>query len=366
MAKKNISIFTSIEGHYTLALALNQLLSEKYNVSIFAERDNSFNLYLPIYQLFPGALKFPFQLSKKEKVVDILHQYSKAKYQKRLAAFCRKHESDMCINTFWMYNRSLENITAARNIPLINLLTDPRTVHPVIIAEKAAANLIFDEQQAGFCREFFPDANYLQTGWLVRQEYEVPYNKIAIREELKLEKDVFTILLASGSEGTNIITKILPALITTTTPLQIIVACGTNKTLFRTIQTLARLALRVNKRHTLLPIPFTTKLQLYMQAADIVMGKAGPNSIFEAVATKTPFFAITHIAGQEDGNLDIIREHNLGYVEENTSKAANLLKKIIQHPQELEKFQPSLEKMATYNQGSKQKILDLVESLLRD
>jgi UDP-N-acetylglucosamine:LPS N-acetylglucosamine transferase len=45
-----------------------------------------------------------------------------------------------------------------------------------------------------------------------------------------------------------------------------------------------------------------------LSASDIVFGKAGPNFLFNVVACKKPFVAITHVGGQEDGNLDIIRK----------------------------------------------------------
>jgi UDP-N-acetylglucosamine:LPS N-acetylglucosamine transferase len=101
-----------------------------------------------------------------------------------------------------------------------------------------------------------------------------------------------------------------------------------------------------------------------MQAADLVIGKAGPNMLFETVATETPFFAITHIAGQEDGNLDIIRDYNLGYVEENILKAQRILKQIINHPEQLDKFKTDILKLKKYNQQSKEKLLKIIANLI--
>jgi UDP-N-acetylglucosamine:LPS N-acetylglucosamine transferase len=101
-----------------------------------------------------------------------------------------------------------------------------------------------------------------------------------------------------------------------------------------------------------------------MQASDLVIGKAGPNLLFETVATKTPFFAITHIAGQEDGNLDIIKEYKLGYVEENTIKANRLLGDIINHPEKLKKFLPHIEKLATYNRQAANILSQTISKLL--
>jgi UDP-N-acetylglucosamine:LPS N-acetylglucosamine transferase len=98
-----------------------------------------------------------------------------------------------------------------------------------------------------------------------------------------------------------------------------------------------------------------------MQASDLVIGKAGPNSVFEAVACLTPFFATTHIAGQEDGNLDIIRELKLGYVEEDSVKAAKLLHQIIENPKQLENFKENLNVLSDYNKQAKTKLKVLLD-----
>ena len=71
-----------------------------------------------------------------------------------------------------------------------------------------------------------------------------------------------------------------------------------------------------------------------MGIADLIIGKAGPNTIFETVAAKKPFIAITHIAGQEDCNLDLIKEYQLGFVEENAIKVVEALARCVEetHP----------------------------------
>ena len=89
-----------------------------------------------------------------------------------------------------------------------------------------------------------------------------------------------------------------------------------------------------------------------MQMADLIIGKAGPNLIFESVASQKPFLAISHIPGQEDGNLDIIKDYKLGYVEENPFKAAKLLRSVINDPSNLQQFQAAIAKLRVTNQKS--------------
>ena len=79
-------------------------------------------------------------------------------------------------------------------------------------------------------------------------------------------------------------------------------------------------------------LEFTKELDKYIKISDLVIGKAGPNLLFETVAAKKPFMAVSHIHGQEDGNLEIIRNYKIGFVEENQIKAIKLIKSIINKP----------------------------------
>ena len=169
-------------------------------------------------------------------------------------------------------------------------------------------------------------------------------------------------LVVAGSEGTATILKILPAFINCNRRVEVIVACGTSKKLASTITTLAKVIHLSNPREMVKvsALGFTKEIYLYLQAADLVLGKAGPNLLFEATATKTPFMAITHISGQEDGNLDIIKEYKLGWVEEEPVKAIRLLKKILDKPEMLDRFNPHLEKLAAHNKGAKKILADLI------
>ena len=101
-----------------------------------------------------------------------------------------------------------------------------------------------------------------------------------------------------------------------------------------------------------------------MAVSDLVVGKAGPNLIFETVAAKKPFMAVCHIAGQEDGNLSLIKKKKLGLVEENPVRAIRLLKKIINKPQILNRFEKFIKKERQYNKEAGDKLVKIVKNLL--
>lgn len=86
--------------------------------------------------------------------------------------------------------------------------------------------------------------------------------------------------------------------------LQIILAAGTN----------SRLQQMFRNRPACHVLPFTKAIAPWMACADLVMGKAGPNMLFETVTLGKPFLAATVLPGQEEGNLEMIRTYRLGWV----------------------------------------------------
>jgi len=88
-----------------------------------------------------------------------------------------------------------------------------------------------------------------------------------------------------------------------------------------------------------------------LQASDIVFGKAGPNFMFDVVASRKPIVAITHIGGQEDGNVEIIKKKKLGWVKEKPGEAASFLLEYLEKPKYYEKlYLKDISKEAKNNQ----------------
>ena len=362
--KKKVAIFTAPEGHLSISEAISESLSKKYKIDIFFQRDPAFSLYVPIYQLIPQAPRILFKISKNKPSVKIVNQIFEKNYYDLIKKFIENKSPDLCISTHWLYHPSLSTICSKKKIPYLNAISDPRSIHPFCTAKSPCTNLVFDQLAINHCKKNSPNKDYQEIGWFVRNTYEKKYQIQEVRKKLNLDEQKFTVLVVSGSEGTSAILKILPALFAKSKPFNMIIACGNNTVLRKSISALIPIVKQQNPTLNLTSLPFTKNLHKYMQAADLIVGKAGPNTLFESVATLTPFFAITHISGQENGNLDIIRDYNLGYVEENPFKAAKLLIEIINHPEQLMQFQKPLKKLADYNLQAKTKLLKLIAKLL--
>jgi 1,2-diacylglycerol 3-beta-galactosyltransferase len=119
------------------------------------------------------------------------------------------------------------------------------------------------------------------------------------RAALGLEPDRFTVLLIGGGEGMGRIAELAVAIDGAGLPAQQVVICGRNNTLR---QRLARHAWRTSTR----VLGFVDDMPRWMQAASVVVTKAGPSTICEALVTGRPILLTGYVPGQESGNVDYV------------------------------------------------------------
>ena len=104
---------------------------------------------------------------------------------------------------------------------------------------------------------------------------------------------------------------------------QVIVVCGMNK------QLLGKLMKLAEERPKLFHLyPYVNNMRELLGASDVVVGKAGPNLLFESIFMEKPFLATGCLPGQEEGNLEFIKRENLGWVVEEPKEAVELLEEL--------------------------------------
>ncbi len=369
--KKTIGIFSTKQGHQSIAEAIKEKIeraaNDRYQVKIFYTKlllEQPYNFF---YRFAPSSFKFPYNLSVKivEKDAElkklIFYHFFQTTYRSSLQ-FTKKNEIDLAISCYFPFSPTLEKIQNKMGIPYLNIITDPRTIHPWQISTQAQSNFFFDQTAIA---NFHKQCQAAVSGWFVSDKYEKNYDKEKVKQELKIKEDL-VFLIVSGSDGSEAILKILPSLINCQKPLRVFVACGKNQALYKNVLGVKKsLTLFGQSKAVITPLGFTQDMHLYMQAADLIIGKAGPNTLFESVATLTPFFAITHMV-QEEGNLDIIKEKHLGYVEEKAEIANDKLLKIINRPEQLKVFQKSLIDLKKYNQQSGKILIRKIDQIFQE
>lgn len=122
-----------------------------------------------------------------------------------------------------------------------------------------------------------------------------------------LEPALPTILLSAGGFGVGPIDKMVQALTTMKTAAQVVAVCGRNEELRQRMQALAN-GLPADCKVRVVPIGYTTEIDEYMSASDILLGKPGGLTSSEALAKGLAFVIVNPIRGQEERNSDHLLE----------------------------------------------------------
>jgi spore coat polysaccharide biosynthesis predicted glycosyltransferase SpsG len=350
-------------GHISIAKGIKEALEGNYQTEIGYTEIEPFSRisYHFVYKFFPELFRIAFSLSRFDTLRHLFDLFVERTYKDKLESLIVKGKPDIVINIYFEFDSSLKKLKEKYHFKLLNVLADPWTFSKVQIS-KDVLNITFDSHSLEKLKSFEPNVKATSAGWFMEKKYREmgKIDKKKLRIELNLDKDIFTLCVVSGSEGTFNIFKILRTFLDRKYKMQVIILCGNNSEMFQIVKTLKSISETIHGPK-IYGISYTEDMQKYLRAADLVIGKAGPNTMFETAAVLTPFFAISHVAGNEDGNLDIIKRYGIGFVEENPGKAARKLKEIVENPEMLDKFSKNLKILADYNQKSGEKLLKILE-----
>lgn len=142
--------------------------------------------------------------------------------------------------------------------------------------------------------------------------------KRQLRRQLGLKVEQPTVLLVGGGAGIGPLKGIAQAVAAALAALrrgQLVIICGRNE----------RLRRHLAEQEWVIPTTvrgFVTDMPHWMGAADLIITKAGPSTIAEALVVGLPILLYGFIPGQEEGNVDFVVEHGAGvYVGEPTEIA---------------------------------------------
>jgi UDP-N-acetylglucosamine:LPS N-acetylglucosamine transferase len=95
----------------------------------------------------------------------------------------------------------------------------------------------------------------------------------------------------------------------------------------------------------------------------VVMGKAGPNMLFETVTLGKPFIATTYIPGQEECNLQVIERYDLGWVALEPERQGAVIHELVSDPAKLAAMSATVNAYRAWNTEANQTILPSVRTL---
>jgi UDP-N-acetylglucosamine:LPS N-acetylglucosamine transferase len=234
---------------------------------------------------------------------------------------------DVIVSTYpfftWAVNEACETIGI--RAPMAALLSDANRVHETWLTDKRIAAVLCPTRETHVqCLESgFAAARVHLSGWPVRRQFLAIQRgtRDRIHGQLGLDPAAFTVFMQGGGEGSARFARTTEALLSLGR-VQIIFAAGSNRAAAEKLANVPRVRV----------LPYTREIAPFMAAADVVVGKAGPNTLMEAVMLGRPFVATTFIPGQEEGNLEFIERHGLGWTALAQDDQLRLVDKLARNP----------------------------------
>jgi len=378
--KKKILVLTDDMpwGHRSIAKAIFNYLKENEKESslevVFREIKANIgmtgDLYTFNYRYMPKSNRIFHNFLKNKSVRDLMEEASILNLPK-IRKEVEKIKPDLIISAYFFHSWSLARWRKKENklFKLWAVVPDPWTVNPISFIKEADLNIVYDEislkegQKWGIEKE-----KMMITGWWTRMEMYKKYNYLESRKELGFVDNRPVIFVGGGSLGMNSLPKLLPAILTLKKKVGIVINTGTDKMAFNLVEQFVKV-LRKFKKDELVMIKhlgWIENMNEVLAGCDIVFGKAGPNFLFDVVAVGKPFVAMTHIGGQEDGNIDLIKKKKLGWIKEKNGEISSFLFEYLENPKYFEnKFLKNINKEGRLNKKSLPLILERIKNEIK-
>ncbi|HZR42669.1 MAG TPA: glycosyltransferase [Ktedonobacteraceae bacterium] len=362
VAQPTILILTSKTGggHVSLAESLRNQLVNDYKIHILDPQPHFFHLHYRLVSRYALWLwSAEFQLADTPRRALQAHRIFTRLVARPLAAALKQMQPDLVITTYpFLTYEVMQVLKKTRcHVPFVMLFTDPNGVHASWLTERGAAATLAPtrETYAQALSVGFAPERLHQVGWPVREQfYRVdPSQRAQTLAELGLDPARFTVFLQGGGEGAAQFGRTVERVLAINAPLQVILATGTNQALLARFQSVKNLY----------ALPFTSEIAPFMAAADVIMGKAGPNMLFESVTLGKPFIATAYIPGQEEANLEFIRRHKLGWVALSAEQQQTLLARLAAQGPELQAMTSTVNSYRQWNIRSTEAIVPIIRDL---
>jgi 1,2-diacylglycerol 3-beta-galactosyltransferase len=212
-------------------------------------------------------------------------------------------------------------------IPFVTVVTDLVNVHIAWIAPGVTACVVPTEAARRMAISAgLPPKRVYALGMPVDPRFaQAPVvSRGALRQELGLDTDMPTVLLIGGGEGAIGLAGAVTAVAESDLPVQMVVITGRNHQLFAHLRQ-ARDAFAVPAQI----LGFVDNMPDLMHAADVVVTKAGPGTITEAMASGLPIVLTGAVPGQEEGNVDFVVGNDLGTLARSPDEVVAALREIL-------------------------------------
>lgn len=246
----------------------------------------------------------------------------------------KEYEPDIAVCTHFLPAEILSWLQAKRRTTIRQtIVVTDFDVHAMWLCHHYERYFVaLDETRAHMERLGVPPEKISVTGVPIDPVFAEAKDKRAMRDKHGLAPDVTTLLLSAGGFGVGPVEHIVQSLLELQTPAQVVALCGRNEELRRRVERVAAQGRESAPHVSVKAIGYTTEMDEFMSASDILIGKPGGLTTCEALAKGLVLCIVNPIPGQEERNSDHLLEEGCAIRCNNLPALAYKLDRLLADP----------------------------------
>jgi 1,2-diacylglycerol 3-beta-galactosyltransferase len=327
-------------GHRSAAEAIIEALGVEYGDAITTEMVDIFKDYAPLPfnrmpDWYPYMVKFPslwglsFKATNTRTAARAINYTFRPFVTRTARSIVRYHPSDIIVSVHPVGTTQVLRVLGSDRPPFITVVTDMVSTHSFWFDKRSDLILVPTEmaREKAMKNHMSPEKVKV-VGQPVALRYCVPGgDKRTLRDKLGWAQGKTTLLLVGGGEGMGPIARTAYAINDSGLDVSMVIVAGRNNKLK------AELESRAWSIPTIIH-GFTRDMPDFMRAADVLVTKAGPGTIAEALNAGLPIILYARLPGQEDGNVTYVTSVGAGVWAPTAEKVVSTLRKWILQPDE--------------------------------
>ncbi|MCB0081087.1 MAG: glycosyltransferase [Caldilineaceae bacterium] len=241
-----------------------------------------------------------------------------------MQAYFRTMRPDMVVSVHPLLNHI--GLSCLRDIgytvPFATVITDLFTFHPTWVDPRVDHCIVPTEAARVQAIELGMAPEKIAVyGQPVSIKFTQPVkDKMTLRNSLGLDAQRPAILLVGGGEGSGPLVAIARQIAQRAPGTQLLVVAGRNHSLRQELET----ASWAQTPHVHI-YGFVDNMPDLMHACDLIVTKAGPGTISEALIAHLPIILFDFIPGQETGNVDYVERNGVGVLAQSPQEIARIV-----------------------------------------
>ncbi len=317
-------------------------------------------LYMMVIKAMPKIWDYLYDnqaiLKKAKKVRSLIHRLNDRKIKKLFNNFYP--DIIVCTQAFPCGMAADYKRRHNLNIPLVGVLTD-YSPHSYWLNDFVDIYVVpTSEIKQRLAQRGIPEERLKILGIPIDSKFRNQSNREEIFRRLGLNLNLPVILIMGGGQGLGPIKEMVCVLDRLSRPVQLIVACGTNRNLYKW--------LNKNKSSFTTPVSilgYTEQINDLMEISTFIISKPGGLTSAEALSKSLPMIIVNPLPGQEAKNTQFLLEAKVALKVNSLLEMGSLVEELLSDSTKLDKLRMNTSAFA--HTDSTLKISQLILSMIK-